>query len=136
MKKEEVPQDSISTYANNKKAIYAQNEDGSLGIVPSSGWEVEELATKLALEEYEQNAKEAYFAVAKGEKSPLYYYMYQNRMDLQILSESTGFFKWSIKRDFDPKKFAKIKQKRLQIYAEALGVDADMLTTLPKGLYE
>ena len=131
-----VPQDESSTYANHKKAIYAADADGHVGVVASSGWEVEEAATKQTLTDLEESAKEAYALVKSGEMSPLYFHMYDVRMDLQVLSESTGFFKWTIKKDFNPQKYSNIKAKRLAIYAEAMGKTQEELKVLPKGLYE
>lgn len=131
-----VPQDDSSTYAKNKKAIYAKDEDGSVKVVKSSGWSVEETVTKQALEELFENEVEAYCEVKKGLKSPLYYYMYSIRMDLQVLSESTGFFKWTIKRDFKPEVFAKISKKRLAVYVEAMGIESAKLKVLQERNYE
>lgn len=131
-----VPQDDSSTYASHKKAIYAVGEDGKVGVVTSSGWEVEEAATKQALNDLQEHAKEAYEIVKSGEKSALYFHMYDVRMDLQVLSESTGFFKWTINKDFNPEKFAKISEKRLSVYSEAMGKTSEELKELPKGLYE
>ena len=125
-----VPQENISTYAKNKKAIYARDEDGSVKAVGSSGWSVEEIVNKQALEDLEEHASQAYSEVKKGFKSPLYYHMYAIRMDLQVLSESTGFFKWTIKRDFIPKVFAKMSKKRLAVYAEAIGKTSEQLKVL------
>ncbi len=132
MRKTEVPQDQISTYANNKKAIYAVDESGKYNIVPSSGWSVEEEATKQALEELRGLSADALEQVKAGKKSTLFYHMYAKRMDLQILSDSTGFFKWTIKLDFNPIKFAKIKSSRLATYADVLGVQTDELQRLPQ----
>jgi len=131
-----VPQDDSSTYANNKKAIYAKDSDGSVKVVGSSGWEAEEIVTKQALNDLQEMAHTAYCEVKKGDKSPLYYHMYAIRMDLQILSDATGFFKWSIQRDFKPSVFKKIKEKRLLIYAETMGKSIDELRLLPKEDYE
>ncbi len=127
-----VPQDDSTTYANNKKAIYARDEDGNIRAVSSSGWEAEETVTKQALHDLQEHASEAYNDVKRGLKSPLYFHMYNIRMDLQVLAESTGFFKWSIKKDFCPEKFAKISQKRLAIYADAMGIKEEDLQILPK----
>lgn len=132
----EVPQDDISTYANNKKAIYAKDTDGKIKVVSSTGWTAEETVTKQALDDLQELAEEAYCAVKRGEKSPLYYYMYALRMDLQVLSETTGFFKWTIKRDFSPTTFAKIKDSRLDAYAEALGKNATELKELEDKNYD
>ncbi len=131
-----VPQDDSSTYASHKKAIYAADENGNVGVVASSGWEVEEAATKQALYDLEESAKDAYALVKNGEMSPLYFHMYDVRMDIQVLSESTGFFKWTIKKDFNIAKFSNIKAKRLALYSEAMGKSQAELKVLPKGLYE
>ena len=131
-----VPQDNSSTYANNKKAIYAKDEDGSVKVVGSSGWEAEEIATKQVLDDLQESAMQAYCEVKRGKKSPLYYYMYAIRMDLQLLSDATGFFQWTIKRDFKPEVFAKIKEKRLSVYAEVLDMSNEQLKVLEKRDYE
>jgi len=131
MEVKNVPQDNSSTYSNNKKAIYAADEDGSVKVVGSTGWEAEEIVTKQALQDLLQNAKDAYEEVKNGDKSTLYFHMYDVRMDLQVLAESTGFFKWTIKKDFSPSKFAKINQKRLDTYAEAMGKTSQELLKLP-----
>ncbi len=131
-----VPQEDSSTYANNKKAIYAQDEDGSVKVVGSTGWGAEEIVTKQALQDLEDSAKEAYCEVKNGEKSPLYFHMYSIRMDLQILADATGFFKWSIKKDFNPQTFSKISDKRLAIYAEATGKSMDELRVMKEYDYE
>ncbi len=132
MKESQVPQDNISTYASHKKAIYAQGESGEYGIVPSSGWEVEEAATKQALDELNRQAAEAYALAQAGEVSPLYYHMYARRMDLQVLAESTGMFKWRIRRHFNPKRFAKLSDAFLSRYSDALGISVEALKSLPK----
>jgi ssDNA-specific exonuclease RecJ len=127
-----VPQDNSTTYANMKKALYAQDKDGKLKTVSSSGWEVEELVTTQALEDIDNSIKEAYELVKSGKYSTLYYHMYASRMDLLVLSQSTGFFQWTIKRDFKPEIFGKIKEKRLSQYCDVLGVSLDDIKVLPK----
>ncbi len=132
MKQSKVPQHNISTYANNKKAIYATDEKGRYGIVASSGWEVEEEATRQALGELERLAAEAYRLAEAGQVSPLYFHMYDRRMDLQILAQATGLFKWRIKRHFKPLIFAGLPVGLLERYAEALGLEVNELRTLPQ----
>jgi hypothetical protein len=126
-----VPQDNSSTYAKMKKAIYAKAENGKVQSVSSSGWVVEETVTRQALDDIEEKIKEAYLKVKEGKYSPLYYYMYNKRMDLSILSQATGFFRWSIKRDFNPKRFMKIKTTRLLVYCDVLGIEEDDIKRLP-----
>ena len=131
MESDRVPQDNISTLANHKKAIYATCETGAYGIVASSGWEVEEEVTRQALKELERLSREAYLKVLSGEVSPLYFHMYDQRMDLQVLAQTTGIFKWRLKRHFKPKVFAELSQTMLERYASALGLSVDELCRLP-----
>ena len=132
----DVPQEDSSTYAKNKKAIYAKDENGAINIVGSTGWNVEETVTKLALEDLESSAHKAYCEVKNGTKSPLFYYMFKERMDLQLLSETTGFFKWTISRDFKVEVFNNISEKRLSVYAEVLGRTIENLKVLEDINYE
>ncbi len=132
MKQKEVPQDNISTYANNKKAMYATDSSGHYNVIPSSGWEIEEEATMQAVHELERLANEAHEEVTKGNKSPLYFHMYNCRMDLHVLAESTGLFKWRIKRHFEPSVFMKLTPALLKRYENALGLTSAELSKLPQ----
>ncbi len=126
-----VPQDNISTYGKAKKAIYAKGENGKLQTTCSTGWNVEETVTTQALQDMNEHMQKAFEEVKSGKKSPLYYYMYKKRMDLLLLSQVTGFFKWRIKRDFDPKVFAKMKTSRLLEYCDVFGIELDDIKRLP-----
>jgi GTPase SAR1 family protein len=127
-----VPQDHISTYAENKKAVYATDENGLYTVVSSSGWDVEEEVTKQALIELQRQADDAYQLVVLGSKSPLYYHMYAQRMDLIVLAQSTGMFQWRIKRHFKPAVFNSLSASLLNRYSDALGVSVDNLKKLPE----
>jgi hypothetical protein len=127
-----VPQDDSSTYASMKKAIYACDGEGKFTSVASTGWEVEEIATKMALDDIDESIKDAYKEGKAGKKSPLYYHMYAARMDLLVLAQSTGFFQWSIKRDFKPKVFEKLSQKRVLEYCDVLGITPKEIKILPE----
>ncbi len=127
-----VPQDNISTYGNNKKAVYATDQEGQYTIIASSGWEIEGEATTQAVQELNRQADRAYSKVVAGEKSPLYFHMYDCRMDLQVLSESTGLFKWRIKRHFKPSVFSCLSKTLLERYGSALGMSTENLCKLPE----
>ncbi len=132
MKSNNVPQHNISTYGANKKAMYAVDDEGRYTIVPSSGWRVEEEATKQALQELKQQARYALEQAQQGIVAPLYYHMFANRMDLQTLAQSTGLFKWRIKRHFQPAVFNRLSLKILTRYADALGLTVTELQQLPE----
>ncbi len=131
MKIDHVPQDNVATYANEKKVIYATQENGHYTLVASSGWSIEEEATRQALDELKRLKDDAYEKVERGDASPLLYHMYAQRMDVQILAQTTSIFQWRIKRHFDPKIYAKLNDTFLQRYSEALGVDIEALRFLP-----
>ena len=132
MNTEQVPQQKISTYSGNKKAIYATGQDGTYTIVASTGWSVEEDVTKQALFELERLAEKAYQEVAAGTYSPLYFHMYNRRMDLPTLAQSSGFFQWRVKRHFRPEIFNKLSNKAIAAYCEALGLSRETLCSLPE----
>lgn len=127
-----VPQDTVSTYSGNKKAVYATDSDGQYAVVKSSGWNVEKEVTIQALEELQRKADQAYGAVVSGDMSPLYYHMYAQRMDLAILAQSVGIFKWRVKRHLKPAIFRVLSADLLSRYADALGVEVRQLQELPK----
>ncbi|MBL4829622.1 MAG: hypothetical protein JKY55_07020 [Aliivibrio sp.] len=131
MKIKQVPQDHISTYADNSKAIYATDDNGEYSVVASTGWNVEEEATKQALNELERQATEAYKAVEAGEQSPLYYHMYAQRMDVMLLAQSVGMFQWRVKRHLKPAVFASLSDVILARYCDALGIEFRTIKQLP-----
>lgn len=129
MKESDVPQDTSATYGGHRKVIYAQDRDGHYEKVPSSGWDVEEYATKLAVSALQEQQEGARQRVIAGESSVLEYYMYRQRLDVTALSQATGFFKWQIRRHFNPRQFASLTDKKLRRYAEALGIPLELFTS-------
>ncbi len=130
MKIDEVPQEQNKTLDGVRKAVYAIGGDGRYTTVASNGWSAEEIVTTQAVEEFERLAKLAYIEAEKGLSSPLAFHMYANRMDIALLSQTTGFFKWTIKRDFKVSTFKKISEKRLQTYADVMGIKVEDLLHL------
>src|SRR5258706_8555459 len=100
MRDRDVPQEGSATLDGRRKAVYAVAEDGKLRIVPSTGWEVEEIVTRQAVEDLERRAEAARARVLAGETSPLEYHMYRARMDVTLLSQSTGLWGWRVLRYF------------------------------------
>lgn len=117
----DIPQDNSKIFRGQRKVLYATKE-GNYQTATSNGWETEEFATEQAVKELNQLTAEALDAVKRGEKSPLFYYMYRYRFDLPSLAQATGFWQWQIKRHFKPSVFAKLSDKVLERYAEVFGV--------------
>jgi hypothetical protein len=130
MRERDVPQEGNATLGGERKAVYAVGEDGRLRIVPSRGWAVEETVTRQALDDLERHAQAARGRAAAGQSSPLEYHMYRARMDLALLSQTTGLWRWRIRRHFRPEIFARLSPALLQRYADALGMTLDALKRL------
>ena len=130
MNDHEVPQDGIRTYGGRRKLFYAVDPEGAYVTVPSSGWEAEEIATGSALEEIERLKRDAWRRASAGMTSPLEYYMYCRRMDLALLAMTAGLSRWRIRRHFKPRVYARIADRLLARYSEALGIDTATLRIL------
>lgn len=120
MKEKEVPQDQINMF-NGKPAdvMYAVDEEGNYVRVKSAGWEPKNEVLRQAWEEVNENVEKARKAVADGEKSPVFYFMHKNIMDVTLLAEYTGLWRWQVKRHFKPKVFRKLKERTLEKYRHA-----------------
>ncbi len=127
MREREVPQEGNRSLAGHRKAVYAVADDGKLRLVPSRGWEVEEIVTRQAVEDLERRAEEARARVLAGKSSPLEYHMYRARMDLELLSQTTGLWRWRVRRHLRPTAFACLPLALRRRYAEALGVSVEAL---------
>lgn len=132
MKQSDVPQDQIKSLRGLRKAMYAVGSDGKYTVVPSDGWTAEELVLNQAIEEFERQTAEALQRCQEGESSTLEYHMYNNRMDAIVLAQSTGFFKWQVRRHLQARIFNNLPVKKLEIYADVLGISVSDLTSLPE----
>lgn len=136
MKNDEVPQENIQTLGGARKAIYATDEQGRYTQVASSGWDVEQTVTQIAVEEFQRQAEQALADARAGKLAPLAFHMYANRMDLDTLSQSTGIAKWRVRRHLKPRVFAKLKPALLDRYADALGLDSHVLSAIPELVHD
>ena len=127
MRERDVPQEGNATLAGHRKAVYAVADDGRVRLVASRGWEVEEIVTTQAVQDLERLAREARERALKGLTSPLEVHMYRARMDLALLSQTTGLWRWRIRRHFRPEVFAGLSPALRQRYADALGVSPEAL---------
>lgn len=127
MREREVPQEGNKSLAGHRKAVYAVADDGKLRLVPSRGWEAEEIVTRQAVEDLERRAEQARMRVLAGETSPLEYHMYRARMDVALLSQTTGLWRWRVRRHFKPAAFTRLSIALRQRYADALGIEVEAL---------
>jgi hypothetical protein len=133
MKVNEVPQDNtIEYYEGIKRACYAINDEGKYVIVPSNGWNEEEIINGLAVNELAVNLEKTRKAVLEGVKSPLAYHMERRQMIPDILGKTAGIAAFRVKRHCRPGIFAKLKDSLLERYAKALAITLEELKTVPQ----
>lgn len=128
---DDVPQEGNATLAGGRKAVYARDGNGRIITVPSRGWEVEEIVTRQAVDAHKEQASAALQRARAGLSAPLEYWMYEKRMDVAILSQSTGIWQWRLRRHLQPAQFAKLSAKLLNTYADAIGLTVAQLKSLP-----
>lgn len=132
MKIDEVPQHDVKAFAGRKKVLYSLDPDGHYALTASSGWEAEEIVLDQAIGEFRKRAAVAWRGAEQGLCSPLPYHMYHERMDVAMLAQSTGFFRWQVRRHLRPGPFRRLSGRRLQRYANALGLTVAQLMTIPE----
>ncbi len=121
MPKIEIPQEENSTLDGYKKVMYALDDEGNFNR-QNYGSSTEEFATKTAVEEFEMLVNESLQSIKKGKSSPIEYFMYKNRMDIQTLASIVGFFSFRVKRHLKMKIYLKLDEKVLNRYCEAFGI--------------
>ena len=113
------------------KLLYATDEQGRYVPAPCNGWEAEEIVLDQAIAEYVRQAEDAWQRAKAGNASSLEYHMFKQRMDVVLLAQSTGFFKWCVRRDLRPRAFQRLSASRRERYSDALGVLPADLDQLP-----
>lgn len=127
MKKEEVPQDQSALANFTREVCYVKNADGKYETALSTGWEVKKQALDNAWDEVKERIETAREAVARGEMSPVHYFMALNVMDMPVMADYTGFWPFFIKRHLKPEVFRKLSNAKLAKYAAAFGITLDEL---------
>lgn len=128
---EAVPQDGNAALAGQRKMVYARDAQGRMVGVASCGWEAEETATVQAVQALQARALAARDRVRAGTAAPLEYWMYERRMDLALLAQSSGLWQWRVRRHLRPAVFARLPLRLRQRYADALGLPVAALAGVP-----
>jgi hypothetical protein len=126
-----VPQEGNATLDGHSKLMYARDAQGRVVTTRSRGWEAEEIVTSHAVDVLVEQAAAARARVAAGLASPLEYWMYARRMDVALLSQTSSFWQWRVRRHLQPRHFARLSAPQLARYAEALGLSVATLQGLP-----
>ena len=127
MKREDIPQDKSSLENFTREVCYVKNNNGKYETGLSTGWEIKNDALNNAWDEVNRRIEDARNAVKEGRKSPIYFFMELNLMNISILSGYSGFWKSSVKRHLKLDVFNKLSDKKLDIYARAFDISIDEL---------
>ncbi|MFC2101006.1 hypothetical protein ACFLRZ_04165 [Bacteroidota bacterium] len=127
MKKQELPQDKSDLENFTREVCYIKDDNGKYQTELSIGWEVKKNALDNAWVVIEEDIANARKAVEEGKKSPIFYYMHLRLMNISILAGYSGLRKFSVKRHLKPSVFKKMKNKKLQKYADAFNISVDDL---------
>jgi hypothetical protein len=133
MKIEEVPQDGAYLIEGRIRDLcYVIDDKGHYTKVLSKGWAPKNEAIRLAWDIVYEKAELTRQKVLSGILSPIAFYMELNIMDINILSNYTGFPKRKVRRHLKMKGFNKLTKSQIFLYAEALNISAEELTNIDK----
>jgi hypothetical protein len=130
MELDDVPQDD-SILEGHRRACYARDAAGRYVVAPSRGWTVEAIANRQAQSDVEARISAALLAVQEGRASALVYHMARCHMTVSLLAASSGIWSLRIKRHMRPGVFARLPDRLLRRYADALGLSLTTLKTTP-----
>jgi len=130
MEQKDVPQDKGALGKMTREVCYATDENGKYVTSLSTGWEVKNGALDTTWKDIEGRIAVARQKVTAGEASPVLFFMEYRLMDINILKDYTGLWKWQIKKHLRPAAFNKLSQKILQRYADAFNVSIDKLKSM------
>lgn len=124
MKLSEVPMDDANVLEGKTSFVqYAVNDDGQYVKAKSPGFQPQNIALEQAWEEVDENIRDAAELVVNNEKSPIYFLMHREIMDVKILSEYMEMPRWRVKRHFKPENFSKLGDDVLRKYVDIFKLD-------------
>ena len=130
MKKDDVPQDLGSLGKITKEVCYATDSSGKYVAELSTGWDVKTTALDVAWNDINKRIDAAKEQVLNNNASPLLFFMEYRLMDISILADYTGFWKWQIKKHLKPGAFNNLPDTKLQRYAEAFNIKVEDLKSM------
>ncbi len=130
MKKEDIPQDSGPLEYMTPELCYVKNSNGSYDTVKSTGWKVKNEALSDAWERVHDRVENARNAVEMGLKSPIYFHMEKNIMNISILSSYVKINRLRVWLHMRPSVYKKLSARLLFRYAKVFNVKPEELNIL------
>lgn len=126
MLEKDVPQD-VGMADGLKEVCYAVDEQGRYVLVPSAGWEPKNITNSQAWEVIEAELEAVRRQVVAGDLSPIAYFMTKNLMDVGLLAQYVGLWRWRVKRHLKPAVFKKLPPAVLARYAAVFAIPVEEL---------
>ena len=127
----DVPQEDIAIFRGEKlRAVFARAENGRLESMKSSGWHVEETINLQARQAFDDLVDAARERVRAGQSSPLEFHMYRACMDIPLLAQVSGLWRWRVRRHMRPAVFSRLSKALRTHYAQTFGIEPDQLDVI------
>ena len=129
MKSKDVPQDDADMMQGKfREPVYSLDKDGNYTTVKSVGWDPKNEVMQEAWDVANEKIEDVKQKVIAGELSPIAYYLEKNLMDVSLLANYMGLWRWTIKKHFKPKNFKKLSSEVLEKYAKVFDITKEELT--------
>jgi len=129
MKTKDVPQDDANMLQGKfKEPVYSLDKDGNYTTVPSVGWDPKNAIMQEAWDNVNEKIEQAKNSVLAGDVSPIAYFIEKNIMDVGLVAQYMGMWKWTVKKHLKPRNFIKLNNEVLEKYANVFNISLDELT--------
>lgn len=131
MKSKDVPQDDANMMQGKfREPVYSLDKDGNYTTVKSVGWDPKNEVMQEAWDVVNEKTEEVKQKVISGELSPIAYYLEKNLMDVSLLANYMGLWKWTVKKHLKPKKFKNLNDEVLNKYAKVFDITKEKLINI------
>ncbi len=131
MKSKDVPQDDANMLQGKfREPVYSLDEEGNYTTIPSVGWDPKNEVMKEAWDNVYEKIEKTKNDVISGKLSPIAYYIEKNIMDVGLVAQYMGMWKWTVKKHLKPRNFAKLSNDILEKYAKVFNITKEELTNV------
>ena len=128
MKTKDVPQDDANMMQGKfREPVYSLDKDGNYTTVRSVGWDPKNAVMQEAWDNVNEKIEQTKKDVLAGKLSPIAYYIEKNIMDVGLVAQYMGMWKWTVKKHLKPRNFAKLNDDILQKYAKVFNISKEEL---------
>ena len=131
MKTKDVPQDDANMLQGKfREPVYSLDKDGNYTTVSSVGWDPKNVVMQEAWDNVNEKIEQTRICVLDGKISPIAYYIEKNIMDVGLVAQYMGMWKWTVKKHLKPRNFAKLNDEVLQKYAKVFNITKEQLVDI------